>query len=152
MSRLELLKKLCKEKGITINKLEQELEFSQGSLGKIDTNVPKADKLYALSKFFDIPMEMFFEGESAKRGARELEQSIEDMNRLKEAVGGEENFKKLSDELEAYEARQKSVHETADFMVRLSEDAELYALVERILNGSSDKRDKLLQMAKLMEI
>lgn len=152
MSRLELLKKLCKEKGITINKLEQELEFSQGSLGKIDTNVPKADKLYALAKFFDIPMEMFFEGESAKRGARELEQSIEDMNRLKEAVGGEENFKKLSDELEAYEARQKSVHETADFMVRLSADAELYALVERVLNGSSDKRDKLLQMAKLMEI
>ena len=152
MSRLELLKKLCKEKGITINKLEQELDFSQGSLGKIDTNMPKADKLYALSRFFGIPMETFFEGESAKRGARELEQSIEDMNRLKEAVGGEENFKKLSDELEAYEARQKSVHETADFMVRLSADSELYALVERVLNGSSDKRDKLLQMAKLMEI
>lgn len=152
MSRLELLKELCKEKDISINRLEQELGFSQGSLGKIDTNVPKADKLYALAKFFNIPMESFFEGESAKRGARELEQSIEDMNRLKEAVGGEEEFKKLSDELEEFEARQKSVHETADFMVRLSADKELYALVEKILNGSQEQRDRLLAMAKLMEI
>lgn len=44
MGRLEILKKLCKERGITINKLEQELDFSQGSLGKIDTNMPKASQ------------------------------------------------------------------------------------------------------------
>lgn len=41
MGKLEILKKLCKEKGITINKLEQELEFSHGSLGHQDdgTNI-----------------------------------------------------------------------------------------------------------------
>lgn len=42
--------------------------------------------------------------------------------------------------------------DVADIAARLSEDKELYALIERTLNGSSDKRDKLLQMAKLMEI
>ncbi len=152
MSRLEILKELCKEKGISINKLEQELDFSQGSLGKIDTNVPKADKLYALARYFDVPMEFFFEGESAKRGARQIEGSIESMNHLKEAVGGEEEFKKLSDELEEFEARQKSVHETADFIVRLSADKELYELVEKVLNGSKEQRDKLLAMAKLMGV
>ena len=60
MSKLEILKKLCKDRGITINRLEQELGFSQGSLGKIDTNMPKADKLYALARYFNIPMETFF--------------------------------------------------------------------------------------------
>ncbi len=63
MGRLEILKNLCKERGISINKLEQELDFSQGSLGKIDSNVPKADKLYAIAQYFDVPMEMFFKDE-----------------------------------------------------------------------------------------
>lgn len=61
MTRLEILKTLCNERGITINKLEQELGFSQGSLGKIDTNVPKADKLYAIARYFQVPMEAFFD-------------------------------------------------------------------------------------------
>lgn len=153
MSRLEILKELCKEKGISINKLEQELDFSQGSLGKIDTNVPKADKLYALAKYFGVPMEYFFETESAKRGARKLEESMSSIEKfINDADGGEEEYKKISDELEEFEARQRSVHETADFMVRLSADSELYALVERVLNGSQEQRDRLLQMAYLMGI
>ena len=61
MGKLEILKDLCRERGISINKLEQELGFSQGSLGKIDTNVPKADKLYAIAQYFQVPMEIFFE-------------------------------------------------------------------------------------------
>ena len=42
--------------------------------------------------------------------------------------------------------------ELADVASKLSADAELYELVSKVVNGSSDKRDKLLQMAKLMEI
>ena len=61
MSRLEILKRLCKSREISINKLEQELGVSQGSLGKIDSNVPKADKLYAIAQYFQVPMEVFFE-------------------------------------------------------------------------------------------
>lgn len=152
MTRLEILKELCKEKGITLNKLEQELDFSQGSLAKFDTNMPKADKLYALARYFQVPMEYFFDTESAKRGARELEKSIESMNELWESVGGEEEFKKLSDELEQFESKQRSVHETADFLVKLSADEELYTLVEKVLNGSAEQRERLLKMAELMGI
>lgn len=60
MTRLEILRDLCERKGISINKLEQELGFSQGSLGKIDSSVPKSDKLYAIAQYFDVPMELFF--------------------------------------------------------------------------------------------
>lgn len=67
MSRLEILKELCKAKGISINKLEQELGISQGSLGKIDNNVPKADRLYAIAQYFNVPMETFFEPISMER-------------------------------------------------------------------------------------
>lgn len=67
MNRLDVLKKLCNERGISINKLEQELGFSQGSLGKINSNVPKADKLYAIARYFDVPMEVFFDSSSEAR-------------------------------------------------------------------------------------
>ena len=97
-------------------------------------------------------MEYFFDTESAKRGARKLEKSIESINMFKEAVGGEEEYKRISDELEKFEARQKSVHDTADFMVRLSADGELYALVEKVLNGSQEQRDRLLKMAELLGV
>ena len=40
----------------------------------------------------------------------------------------------------------------SDLLVKLAGDEELYALVEKILNGSKEQRDRLIQMAKLMEI
>ncbi len=42
--------------------------------------------------------------------------------------------------------------ELADVASKLSEDAELYELVSKVVNGTPEQRDKLLQMAKLMEI
>lgn len=58
MTRLEILKELCKGRDITINRLEQELGFSQGALGKINSSMPKADKLQALAQYFHVPMEI----------------------------------------------------------------------------------------------
>ena len=56
---LDVIKNLCKSRGITINRLEQELGFSQGSIGKMNDSVPKADRLYKIAEYFDLPMEYF---------------------------------------------------------------------------------------------
>lgn len=61
MGRLEKLQTLCKQRGITINKLEQELGMPQSSLQKIGQSVPKADRLYKVAQYFDVPMEYFFD-------------------------------------------------------------------------------------------
>lgn len=66
MTRLEKLQTLCNDRGISINRLEQEIGVSQGSLRKIDTNMPKADKVFALSQYFHVPMEYFFSDDSPK--------------------------------------------------------------------------------------
>lgn len=42
--------------------------------------------------------------------------------------------------------------ELADVASRLAEDKELYVLVEKILHGSKEQRDRLLAMAKLMGV
>lgn len=43
---LDKVKTLCKSRGISVNRLEQELGFSQGSIGKMGDSIPKADRLY----------------------------------------------------------------------------------------------------------
>lgn len=63
MTRLEKLQTLCKQRGITINRLEQELGMPQSSLQKIGQSVPKADRLYKVAQYFEVPMEYFFNAE-----------------------------------------------------------------------------------------
>ena len=72
MTRLEKLQTLCNDRGISINRLEQEIGVSQGSLRKIDTNMPKADKIFALSQYFQVPMEYFFDEDAPREKERPL--------------------------------------------------------------------------------
>lgn len=58
---LEKVKTLCKSRDMSVNKLEQELGFSQGSIGKMGDSVPKADRLYKIAEYFDVPMEYFLD-------------------------------------------------------------------------------------------
>lgn len=63
---LEIIKDLCNSRGLSINKLEQELGFSQGSIGKMGDSIPKADRLRKIADYFGLPMEYFFEPSSVK--------------------------------------------------------------------------------------
>lgn len=54
---------LCEKKGVKVTNVEKELELSKGSLKKVEKNTPNAEKIYMLAKYFDVPMEAFFEEE-----------------------------------------------------------------------------------------
>ena len=49
------------EKGISISALEEELEFTRGSIYKWSKHCPSVDKLRAVSKKLDKPIEYFLE-------------------------------------------------------------------------------------------
>ena len=53
------IKTACKEKGITINALEEELNFARSSIYKWDTHKPSVDKLNLVAKKLDKPIEYF---------------------------------------------------------------------------------------------
>jgi len=61
MSTKDIIEALCQEKGITIAKLERDLDFSNGSLSKTD-NI-RSDRLLAVAKYFNVSME-FLMGEA----------------------------------------------------------------------------------------
>lgn len=51
------------KKGISIRKIEQELEFSNGSISKWNDSVPSVDKIQKVAKFLGITMENLLEQE-----------------------------------------------------------------------------------------
>lgn len=60
------IKLLCKEKGITIYRLEKDLEFAPSTVIKWRTSMPTVNKLKKVANYFDVSIEYFLEGEPAK--------------------------------------------------------------------------------------
>lgn len=56
MEFIEKVRTLCNERGTSIKQLEKDLKFSNGSLAK---GIPRADRLYKIAEYFDLPMEYF---------------------------------------------------------------------------------------------
>jgi len=59
------IKTLCRENKISVNKLEEELEISKGSLCKIDVNKPSAEKMKKIADFFGITVEFLATGKDS---------------------------------------------------------------------------------------
>lgn len=53
---------LCRNKGITINKLEQALSIGNGTISKWDKSCPKATTLKKVAEFFNISLEYLLSG------------------------------------------------------------------------------------------
>lgn len=51
------IKRLCQERGITINQLEKELGFGAGSIGKFQTSSPSIEKICRIAKNFDVSVD-----------------------------------------------------------------------------------------------
>lgn len=69
------IKALCKREKISVNKLEEKLDISKGSLCKIDINKPSAEKMQKIADFFSVTVESLTTGEeqSADSSLSELD-------------------------------------------------------------------------------
>lgn len=56
------IKELCRGKGITIQKLEQEVGLSNGAISKWGKSKPKLESLEKVAQYFDIPISSLIEG------------------------------------------------------------------------------------------
>ena len=65
MNTIDIIKDLCKKKGISLKALEKELEYSNGSLAK--AKVIPSDRILELSKYFDVSMEYLMTGEEKEK-------------------------------------------------------------------------------------
>ena len=61
---LSRIKRLCQQRGISIAKLERDLNFANGSIAKSDEKI-QANRLYAIAEYFQISMEYLLHGKQA---------------------------------------------------------------------------------------
>ena len=61
METNERIKKLCKERGVTIQRLEIELGEKPSSIAKVSSN-SKAEKLYKIARYFGVTVDFLITG------------------------------------------------------------------------------------------
>lgn len=66
MTRYERIKRLAKRSGYTITSLEKTLGFARGSLCKINTSQPSADKLFSLADALGTTPDYIMKGDAAE--------------------------------------------------------------------------------------
>lgn len=63
MNLKERIKTLCKEKGITVNKLEKTLGFGTGYVAKLDNSIPNTAKIQLIADYFGVSLDYLMTGE-----------------------------------------------------------------------------------------
>lgn len=62
MEALDIIKQLCKEKGISVAQLESDLEYGNGSLAK--SKSMSADRMFKIAQYFNVSMEYLMTGKT----------------------------------------------------------------------------------------
>lgn len=58
---LDKIENLCKEKSISVSKLEKECGIGNGTISRWNKSIPRADNLKAVANYFNKPIEYFLE-------------------------------------------------------------------------------------------
>lgn len=64
MNVLERVQRLCKQQGVSIAKLERDIDLSKGAVYKWKNSNPSMDVLKKLSAYFNVPAEQITHGTS----------------------------------------------------------------------------------------
>jgi len=81
---LEVIKKLCKKRGISINNLEEALGYSDNTLYRLKRQNAGADKVKAIADYFDVSTDYLL--------GRTEQEKKNDIVDLKDALDGMMNF------------------------------------------------------------
>ena len=64
MTLKDRIKSLCKEKGISVSKMERDCGFANGYISKLDKSTPNTAKIQIIADYFGVSTEYLITGES----------------------------------------------------------------------------------------
>lgn len=67
MTLRERIKMLCKQNGISLNKLEVECDFAKGYLSKLDKSTPNMAYLQKIANYFGVTTDFLLTGEEKEK-------------------------------------------------------------------------------------
>lgn len=68
MATYEIIKQLCKDRGIAVTALEKELNFGRGSIGKLRNSKASAERLQKIADYFGVSVDYLMTGEESQTG------------------------------------------------------------------------------------
>lgn len=66
MTLRERIKTLCKEKKISVNKLEIDCGFAKGYISKLDKSVPGSEKLQKIADYLNVSLDYLMNGKKGR--------------------------------------------------------------------------------------
>lgn len=99
METLDIIRRLCKEKGISISQLESDLEYGNGSLAK--SKAMSAERMYKIAQYFGVSMEYLLTGKTINEAddevsiLRQQQAILMDINRISQQMS--DFYKKIAE-------------------------------------------------------
>lgn len=72
MTIKERIKSLCKKHGISMNKLEQDLDFGTGYISKLDKSTPNTKKMQLIADYFHVSLDYLLKGKEGTPFSNEM--------------------------------------------------------------------------------
>lgn len=77
MTLKERIKSLCKNNGVSLNKLETELDFAKGYLSKLDKSTPNSAKLQKIADYFGVSLDYLMTGNLSDEISRQSSKGVQ---------------------------------------------------------------------------
>ena len=74
MTLRERIKELCKTKGVSLNRLENELDFAKGYISKLDKSTPNSTKLKAIADYLGVSVDYLLTGQEAEPNVKVIDE------------------------------------------------------------------------------
>ena len=112
METLDIIKQLCKDKGISISQLESDLDYGNGSLAK--SKSMSADRMYKIAQYFDVSMEYLMTGKTITKANDEVAILRQQQSILKDISSINDKINDYYKGIAACEAQLKSLKQEYD--------------------------------------
>lgn len=99
MDLKERIKELCKINGVSMNKVESDLNFGKGYISKLGKSTPNASKIRQIADYFDVTVDYLMSGKESsheievrltrkdeKDIARRLESTLEELENSQDGL------------------------------------------------------------------
>lgn len=78
----ERIKKLCKEKGVSMNKAEQEIGLAKGYISKLGKSNPNSSTLQKIANYFNVSVEFLISGKEEEEKESQKTNSLSNQEEL----------------------------------------------------------------------
>ena len=149
---------LCKEKGISQRKLQEEMDMSIGSLSKWKTSMPNPTLLQKVADYFNVTTD-YLTGRTKYRNKDHMLQSFDENANLKELLNGSKeipiDYCVQTDEgiilIESKAAAPKYIDpDTRELAEKIMNDDQLKHIMKYLEHMSKTKVDAIYNMVKAM--